>query len=66
MVRLRDRIEGHRATMKDDYQILQDVVQNKNSEEKIEKWIRDKQKVTYVRINEDWRNCDFMYDGWMK
>jgi peptidyl-prolyl cis-trans isomerase SurA len=66
MVRLRDRIEGHRATMKDDYQILQDVVQNKISEEKVEKWIRDKQKVTYVRINEDWRNCDFIYDGWMK
>ncbi len=66
MIRLREKVEGHRATMKDDYQILQDVVQAKISEEKVEKWIRDKQKVTYVRINEDWRNCDFQYDGWVK
>ena len=66
MVRLRDRIEGHRATMKDDYQVLQDVVHEKICEEKIEKWIREKQRVTYVRINEDWRNCDFNYDGWIK
>lgn len=66
MVKLRDKVDGHRATMKDDYQILQNVVQAKISEEKIEKWIRDKQKVTYVRINEDWRNCDFQYDGWIK
>ena len=57
---------GHRATMKDDYQTLQDVVQAKMAEEKIEKWIKEKQKTTYVRINEDWRNCDFKYDGWIK
>ena len=66
IVKLREKVDGHRATMKDDYQIMQDVVQAKISEEKIEKWIRDKQKVTYVRINEDWRNCDFQYDGWIK
>jgi peptidyl-prolyl cis-trans isomerase SurA len=66
IVKLRDKVDGHRATMKDDYQILQNVVQAKISEEKVDKWIRDKQKVTYVRINEDWRNCDFQYDGWIK
>ncbi len=66
IVKLRDKVDGHRATMKDDYQILQNVVQAKISEEKVDKWIRDKQKVTYVRINEDWRNCEFQYDGWIK
>jgi peptidyl-prolyl cis-trans isomerase SurA len=66
IVKLKDKTEGHRATMKDDYQTLQDVVQAKMAEEKIEKWIKEKQKTTYVRINEDWRNCDFKYDGWIK
>ena len=66
IVKLRDKVDGHRATMKDDYQILQNVVQAKISEEKVDKWIRDMQKVTYVRINEDWRNCEFQYDGWIK
>ena len=66
IVKLKDKTEGHRATMKDDYQTLQDVVQAKMAEEKMEKWIKEKQKTTYVRINEDWRNCDFKYDGWIK
>lgn len=66
VVRLKERIDGHRATMKDDYQILQDVVQGHLAEEKIEKWIREKQKVTYVRINEDWKKCDFHYPGWVR
>ena len=66
IVKLKDKTEGHRATMKDDYQTLQDVVQAKMADEKIEKWIKEKQKTTYVRINEDWRNCDFKYDGWIK
>ena len=66
IVKLKDKTEGHRATMKDDYQTLQDVVQAKMAEEKIEKWMKEKQKTTYVRINEDWRNCDFKYDGWIK
>ena len=29
-------------------------------------WIRDKQKHTYVRINEKWQKCDFKYPGWVK
>ena len=35
-------------------------------DEKLEKWIRNKQKSTYVRINEDWVKCDFKYPGWIK
>ena len=66
IVKLKERTEGHRATMKDDYQTLQDVVRNHLSEEILEKWVKDKIKVTYVRINEDWRKCDFNYEGWLK
>lgn len=66
IVKLKERTDGHRATMKDDYQELQNVVRNHLSEEILEKWVKEKIKVTYVRINEDWRNCDFEYDGWVK
>ena len=30
------------------------------------KWILEKQKHTYVRIDENWKNCDFKYPGWIK
>ena len=66
IVKLKSRTNGHRATMVDDYQELQAVVLSKLREDKIESWIREKQKTTYVHINEDWVNCEFKYPGWIK
>ena len=66
VVMLKNRIEGHPANMTEDFQTLRDVVVNKRKEEKIEQWIEDKIKTTYVRISPDWRNCKFHYAGWVK
>lgn len=65
IVKLKTRIPGHKATITDDYQRLKAVVLEKLQNEKIQKWIAEKQKTTYVRINEKWRNCDFEYPGWI-
>ena len=65
-VRLKNRVNGHRATLKEDFQLMQQVVISRRSAELIDKWIRDKQKTTYVRINEGWQNCEFQYPGWIK
>ena len=66
VVMLKNRIEGHPANMTEDFQTLRDVGVNKRKEEKIEQWIKDKIKTTYVRISPDWRNCKFHYEGWVK
>jgi len=66
VVKLRLRVDGHKATMSDDYQSLKDIVIGKLRVEKLDQWIREKQKKTYVRINENWRKCDFKYPGWIK
>lgn len=66
VVMLKNRIEGHPANMTEDFQTLRDVVVNKRKDEKIEQWIKDKIKTTYVRISPDWRNCNFHYKGWVK
>lgn len=66
VVMLKNRIEGHPANMTEDFQTLRDVVVNKRKEEKIEQWIKDKIKTTYVRISPNWRNCNFHYEGWVK
>ena len=52
--------------MKDDYQVLRDVLVEKLNEEKIEQWIKEKQRTTYVKINGDWNHCEFQYPGWIK
>ena len=66
IIKLKNRIPAHRASITEDFQILKGTVEAKKSEEMIQQWIKDKQKSTYVRINEDWRNCDFTYPGWAK
>ena len=66
IVKLKSRINGHKATISEDYQRLKAIVMEKRSEYKLEKWIKEKQKHTYVRINEKWQKCDFKYPGWIK
>ena len=66
IVKLKSRIEGHKATITEDYQRLKAIVMEKRSNEILDKWIREKLKTTYVRINEKWRNCEFKYPGWIK
>lgn len=66
IVKLKNRIDGHKATITEDYQRLKSIVTAKRSEEKLQKWIVEKQKNTYVRVNPDWRKCDFKYPGWIK
>ena len=66
IVKLKARIDGHKATITEDYQRLKSIVQSKLGEEKLQKWIVDKQKSTYVRINENWVTCDFKYPGWVR
>ncbi|WP_294586868.1 peptidylprolyl isomerase [uncultured Phocaeicola sp.] len=66
IIKLKNRIDGHKATITEDYQRLKSIVTAKRSEEKLQKWIVEKQKNTYVRINPEWRKCDFKYPGWIK
>ena len=66
LVRLKSRIKEHRANIAEDFQVLKSVVENKRSQERILSWIKEKQKSTYIRINPDWRDCEFQYPGWVK
>lgn len=67
IVKLKSRINGHKATITDDYQRLKSIVEEKRRSELLDKWIREKQKKTYVRINDNWKkNCAFKYPDWIK
>ena len=66
IVKLKNRIEGHKATPTEDFQIVKDVIIAKMKEEKLKEWIKEKQRTTYVRINGDQCDCEFQYPGWVK
>lgn len=65
IVKLKNRIDAHKANTSDDFQMLKETYENLKREEFLAKWIKEKQKSTYVRINKKWRNCEFKYDGWV-
>ena len=64
IVKLKTRISGHKATMVDDYQILQQMVLIDKQEKAIAEWIKEQQKTTYVKISEGWNKGDYKYPGW--
>ncbi len=64
IVKLKSRVEGHKANMRDDYDYLKQLYSTKMGEEKVNKWIKEKQKTTYVRVNKENRDCKFLYPGW--
>lgn len=66
IIKLKSRIEGHKATPVEDFQVVKDVIEGKIKEQTLVEWIKEKQKTTYVRINGDWCDCEFQYPGWGK
>jgi peptidyl-prolyl cis-trans isomerase SurA len=66
IAKLKNRIEGHKATITEDFQVMQEVVLEKRREEALHKWVTEKIKSTYVRINDEYRDCDFEYEGWVR
>ena len=64
IVKLKNKINSHKANVADDYEQLYDIVSSQRKQEVIEKWIREKQRTTYVRISEGWNDCEFIYPGW--
>jgi peptidyl-prolyl cis-trans isomerase SurA len=66
IVKLKARTPSHRANLTDDYQILRTIVEERKRNDLLRDWVTKKQKTTYVRIAEGWRNCDFQYPGWVR
>jgi len=66
IVRVKSKTKAHKASLNEDFQLMKKLVLAKKSNKILQDWIREKQKKTYVRISENWRNCEFKYPGWIK
>ena len=66
IVRLKARNEGHRATITEDFQLMSHIVLEKEQAKVLKKWVQDKIKNTYVRIDDRYKGCDFEYEGWIR
>ena len=66
IVKLKNRTEGHKATITEDFQVMKNLVLAKRREEVLHEWVVKRIKSTYVRINDRYRNCNFEYEGWVR
>ena len=66
IAKLKSRTEGHKATITEDFQVMKDVVLAKRREKKLHDWVVGKIKSTYVRIGDEYRDCTFEYEGWIR
>lgn len=66
IVKLKSKVEGHKANMAEDFQALKAIVEQRKRSELLDKWIAKKQADTYIRISKGWGKCDFHYPGWVK
>jgi peptidyl-prolyl cis-trans isomerase SurA len=66
IAKLKNRVNGHKATITEDFQLMKDVVLEKRRTEMLRKWVVSKIKNTYVRLNKQYLDCDFEYEGWVR
>lgn len=66
VVKLKSKVETHKANLTDDYQMLKALYENRRKQEFLNNWIVKKQKETYISIDPKWQNCKFQYPGWVK
>lgn len=66
IVKLTNRIEGHKANLSDDYQAIKNMYEQARQKEVLDEWLAKKIKDTYIRIEDGWCDCEFKHSGWIK
>lgn len=66
VVKVKSKVEAHKANLTDDYQMLQTLYESRKKQEFLNNWIIKKQQETYISIDPAWQNCKFQYPGWIK
>lgn len=64
IVKLTSRLDGHKANLSDDYQIFKNMYENAQREKILKDWLASKIKSTYVKIEDNWADCEFENPGW--
>lgn len=66
IAKLKNRIPGHKADITADFQVMKEYVLDKRRTEFLHDWVVGKIKSTYVRLNDQYKECKFEYEGWIR
>jgi peptidyl-prolyl cis-trans isomerase SurA len=59
IVRLMNRTEPHRANLQQDYALIKRAAENDKKQNTINNWIKGKINNAYIRIDDEFKNCEF-------
>ncbi len=59
---LKRKTTPHKANLKDDYTLIREWALQQKREEIINKWIENKSQKAYIKIIDDYKDCDFMFN----
>lgn len=64
IVKLTNRIPGHKANLSDDFSLLKSMYEQSARGKIITEWVEKKIADTYTRITPGWEGCEYQYKGW--
>jgi peptidyl-prolyl cis-trans isomerase SurA len=66
IIRLKSKTEPHRASLKNDFELLKQMALMVKQNEIVDEWVVEKMESTYIRINDPYKECSFRLKGWVK
>ena len=66
IIKLDSELSAHTANLKDDYQNLYNAALMTERTKVFEKWVKEKIEITYLKISEEFKSCEFLKKGWLK
>lgn len=65
LVKLKSISDPHKANLKDDYQLIQNMATSDIRAKKIKDWIKEKTTSTYIKVGDDYKDCSSISE-WIK
>lgn len=65
IIQLTSKSEPHKANLTQDYNLIEDFAKSSKQQEIIMNWVEEKQKNAYIRVDENYVDCNFQSKGWV-
>lgn len=66
IIKIEKIIPSHLVNLEQDFLVIQNLANQKRQMDAIDKFIKEKQAITYIRIDELFKDCNFDREGWIK
>ena len=66
IAKLKTKTESHVANIEEDYITIKDIYLEQEQAKHMKEWVKKRQSETYISIKEEWQNCEFQSEGWIK